>query len=169
MAQLARLQVKRPDVQNVAVTRDVGLQWDRGIGRRRREDDRVAVDELGTGLVLRPEGDLGFLPGVEIESEELVVAADPRSVYDELAVRRIGRCAIAEGILGQVGYDPVLEVDREDVSDPFTQRVEATNPPSGEKDGDSGSSTVFIGMRSSTFWVSTFWTIKLRSFSLRTK
>jgi len=41
--------------------------------------------------------------------------------------------------------------------------------PSGENDGDSGSSTDFIGIRSSTFFVSTFWIISERSFSVRTK
>ena len=41
--------------------------------------------------------------------------------------------------------------------------------PSGEKFGDSGSSTDFIGMRSSIFRVSTFWMISVRSFSVRTK
>ena len=41
--------------------------------------------------------------------------------------------------------------------------------PSGEKIGDSGSSTDFIGSFTSIFFVSTFWTISVRSFSVRTK
>ena len=45
----------------------------------------------------------------------------------------------------------------------------ATNLPSGENDGDSGSSTDFIGIRSSMFRVSTFWMTSVRSFSVRTK
>ena len=45
----------------------------------------------------------------------------------------------------------------------------ATEWPSEEKAGDSGSSTVFIGMRSSILRVSTFWMISVRSFSVRTK
>ena len=45
----------------------------------------------------------------------------------------------------------------------------AMNLPSGENDGDSGSSTDFNGMRSSIARVSTFCTISVRSFSVRTK
>ena len=45
----------------------------------------------------------------------------------------------------------------------------ATCVPSGEKLGDSGSSTVFISMRCSILPVSTFWTISVRCFSVRTK
>ena len=41
--------------------------------------------------------------------------------------------------------------------------------PSGEKLGDSGSSTDFIGIRSSIFAVRTFWMMSVRSFSVRTK
>ena len=43
------------------------------------------------------------------------------------------------------------------------------NLPSGEKHGASGSSTDFIATRVSIFRVSTFWTISVRSFSVRTK
>ena len=41
--------------------------------------------------------------------------------------------------------------------------------PSGEKPGDSGSSTDFIGMRISIWRVNTFWTMSVRSFSVRTR
>src|SRR5262249_35767903 len=41
--------------------------------------------------------------------------------------------------------------------------------PSGEKQGDSGSSTDFIGIRISIFLVRTFCTMRLRSFSVLTK
>ena len=41
--------------------------------------------------------------------------------------------------------------------------------PSGEKLGDSGSSTDFIATRSSMFRVRTFCTMSVRSFSVRTK
>src|SRR5438309_417531 len=41
--------------------------------------------------------------------------------------------------------------------------------PSGEKSGDSGSSTVLISILSSTFLVSTFWMTSVRVFSLLTK
>ena len=45
----------------------------------------------------------------------------------------------------------------------------ATSLPSGEKSGDSGASTVFIGMRISIFCETTFCRISERSFSVRTK
>ena len=38
--------------------------------------------------------------------------------------------------------------------------------PSGEKLGDSGSSSVVIAIRSSIFVVSTFWMMSVRSFSI---
>ena len=41
--------------------------------------------------------------------------------------------------------------------------------PSGEKSGDSGASTVVIGMRTSILRVTTFCTTSERSFSVRTK
>src|SRR5919201_4804976 len=41
--------------------------------------------------------------------------------------------------------------------------------PSGEKSGDSGSSTVLISIISSTFLVNTFWMTSVRVFSRRTK
>jgi hypothetical protein len=40
--------------------------------------DGVVVDELRRGLVLRAEGDLRLLLGVEIDAEQLLVPADPR-------------------------------------------------------------------------------------------
>src|SRR5215471_6870562 len=45
----------------------------------------------------------------------------------------------------------------------------ATVWPSGENDGDSGSSTVVIGIRSSIFLVRTFWMSSARSLFVRTK
>ena len=52
---------------------------------------------------------------------------------------------------------------------PPVRAANATLSPSGENAGDSGSSTVFIGIRYSIFRVRTFWTISVRSFSVRTK
>ena len=52
---------------------------------------------------------------------------------------------------------------------PSCSAANAIVRPSGEKLGDSGSSTVFIGIRSSIFLVRTFWMISVRSFSVRTK
>ncbi len=46
LAQLAGLQIERPDVVDVAVLRDLGLERHGRIGRGRREHDRVVVDEL---------------------------------------------------------------------------------------------------------------------------
>ena len=52
---------------------------------------------------------------------------------------------------------------------PFCSAENAIVRPSGEKVGDSGSSTCFIGIRSSICRVSTFSTMSVRSFSVRTK
>jgi len=46
----------------------------------------VLVDERGAGFVLGPEGDLGFGFRIEVEAEQLVVAADAREIDQELAV-----------------------------------------------------------------------------------
>ena len=45
----------------------------------------------------------------------------------------------------------------------------ATVVPSGENDGDSGSSTNRIGSLTSILRFVTFWTMSARSFSVRTK
>jgi hypothetical protein len=67
---------------------------------------------------------LRLLLRVEVEPEQLVVAAHTRGVNQELAVGRIARRAIAEWVLGQIGDDFRLQVDREDVADRVAQRVE---------------------------------------------
>ena len=73
------------------------------IGRRRREHQRVVVDELRRRLVAGAEGELRLLLGVEIEPEQLLVAADARVVDDELAVGRVDRPVVGEIVVGEVG------------------------------------------------------------------
>jgi hypothetical protein len=52
---------------------------------------------------------------------------------------------------------------------PPCSAAKATLRPSGEMSGDSGSSTVRMSMRRSMSRLSTFWTMRVRDFSARTK
>ena len=124
LPELAALLIERPDVEDVAVLRDVGLERHCRIGRRRREHQRVVVEELRRRLVLRAEGELRLLLRVEIEPEQLLVAADAHVVDDELAVRRVDRRRIGERVIGQVGDLARLEIDGVDVADGAAQRGE---------------------------------------------
>ena len=141
-----------------------------GIGRGRREDQRVVVEELCRRLVVGAEGQLRLLLRVEIETEQLLVAADARRVDEELAVRRVDR-AVIEEIVGRQVDDLRRSRDRPCRCRGCRRASPRTPPcvPSSEKFGDSGSSTDFIGTRVSILRVSTFWTISVRSFSVRTK
>ena len=66
-AQLAVLQVERPDVVDVAVARDVGIDRLVRIGRRRREHQRVLIDELRRRIVMRAERQLCLGAGCWID------------------------------------------------------------------------------------------------------
>ena len=57
-----------------------------------------------------------FLPVVEVEPEQLLVAADARDVDEGLAVGRPGRRVVGEVVLGEVDDLLGLEIDREDVA-----------------------------------------------------
>ena len=72
----------------------------------------VAVDEKTSVSASRncaaasscvPKVSCVFLLGVEIEAEQLLVAADARHVDDELAVGRPGRRVVGEVVVGEVG------------------------------------------------------------------
>ena len=116
LLQFAVLQVQRPDVVDVAVARDFRIDRLVRVGRGRREHDRVRVHELGAAVVVRAEGDLRFLPGGEVDPEQLVVAAHACEVDDRLAVGRVGGCVVAEVVVGDVADFPGLEIDDEDVA-----------------------------------------------------
>src|SRR5438105_1394830 len=70
---------------------------------RRREHQRVVVEELRRRVVVRAERQLRLGAGRQIEAENLVVAADARQVDEELAVRRHRRGIVGEVVLRQVG------------------------------------------------------------------
>ena len=140
------------------------------IGGRRREHDRVVVDELRRRLVDGAEGDLRLLLRVEIEPEQLLVAADARVVDDDTCRRASTSARSRELVVGQVGDLLRRQVDREDVADRAAQRrrtqsscrrarttATRARPPSSSS------------MRCSIFRVSTFWMMSVRSFSVRTK
>ena len=133
LPQLARLQIERPDVVDVAVARDVGLERHRRIGRRRREHDRVIVDELRGGLVLRAEGELRLLLGVDVEPPQLVVAADAHVIDDVRAVGRVHRRRVGELVVGQIDDRLRLQIDRVDIADAAAQRVEHNRPAVGRE------------------------------------
>ena len=65
----------------------------------------MVVDELRRRLVLRAERDLRLLLRVEIEPEQLLIAADARVIDDVLPVERVGRRRVGEVVVGQVGHD----------------------------------------------------------------
>ena len=58
LLQLTGLHVERPDVVDVAVARDLGIDRLVRIDRRRREHQRVVVDELGPAVVVGAEREL---------------------------------------------------------------------------------------------------------------
>ena len=141
-----------------------------GIDRRRREHERVVVDELRAAVVVRAERELRLLARGEVEREQLVVAADARQVDDRLAVGRPGRRVVAERVVGDVADFAALEVDDEDVAGGALTRPEnATFLPSGLMSGDSGMSTVLSSIRCSILPVTTFWRISVFCFSVRAK
>ena len=100
-----------------AVLGDVGIDRLGRIGRRRREHQRVGVDELRAALVVRAEGELRGLAGREIEPEQLLVAAHALEEDDRLAVRRPRRRVVGELVLREVDDLLRLEVDGVDVVD----------------------------------------------------
>ena len=117
----------------------------------------VAVDEktivwsstnCAARLVVRAEGELRLLLRVEVEPEQLLVAADARVVDEELAVGRVGR-PVVEEIVGREVDDLLRCRDRPCRCRRCRRAAPRTRPcrPSGEKLGDSGSSTDFIGTR----------------------
>ncbi len=124
LPQLTGFQVQRPDVVDVAVPGDFGLERHRRIRPRGREHDRVVVDELRRRLVLRPERELGLRLRRQIELEQLLVPAHARAVEDVGAVGRVHRPGVAEGVVGEVDDFLRLEVDRVDVADAAAQRRE---------------------------------------------
>ena len=86
LAQLVRGEVERPDVRNGAVARHGNRQRHARIRRRRREDDRAIVHELGVGVVVAAERELPFGAGGEHQLEQLVVRADARRVDEGRAI-----------------------------------------------------------------------------------
>ena len=148
LLQLAVLQVERPDVVDVAVLARPPARAARSGSVAVDENTmRVVVDELRRRFVVRAEGELRLLLGVEIEPEQLLVAADARVVDDELAVGRVGRRRSRRSRRSvRLVICLGVEIDREDVADRrCAAPANAIVRPSGEKAGDSGSSTVFIG------------------------
>jgi hypothetical protein len=124
LAQLPRLQVQRPDVIDVAVARNLRVNRLGRIGRRRREHQRLGVEELRGGIVVRAERQLGLLAGRHIKPEQLLVAADPRDVDDRSAVGRPARAGVGESVLGDVGHFARGEIDDPDVAYAPLQRGE---------------------------------------------
>ena len=147
LPQLAVLQAERPDVVDVAVARDLGIDRLRRIGGRRREHERVGVEELRRGVVVRAEGELRLLAGRQVDAEQLLVAADARQVDERTAVRRPGRAGVGEVVLGDVG-DLARSAGRRRRCRRRRPAApaKATRRPSGEMSGDSGSSTVRMSM-----------------------
>ena len=128
LPQLAVLQIERPDVVDLAVARHVRIDRLRGIGGGRREDQRVGIQELRRGIVVRPERQLCLLAGGHVDAEQLLVAADACDVDDGPAIRRPGGRGIGERVLGDVGDLLRLQVANEDVSRPVLKRGEGDLP-----------------------------------------
>ena len=135
---VAGVQVERPDVVDVAVLRDLGIDRRCGVGGRRGEDDRVIVDELGRGLIVRAEGDLRLPLRGEIHPEQLLIAADAGVVDDELAVGRVGRPVIEEVVGREVDHLERLQIHRVDVADAAAQRRKRDQPAVGRETGRFG-------------------------------
>ena len=129
LAQLAGDQAQRPDVEDVAVARDLGLDRLRRVHRGRREHQRRAVDELGLPLVVGAEGELRLLLGRQVEAEQLLVAADTRQVDDRLAVGRNRRRVVGKRVVGEVGDVARGGVEQEDVADGVAQARERDVAP----------------------------------------
>ena len=94
---------------------------------------RVVVDELRRGLVVRAEGELRLLLRVEVEPEQLLVAADARVVDEELAVGRVGRRRSRRSRRREVDDLLGLEIDGVDVADAAAQRRERDRPAVGRE------------------------------------
>ena len=77
----------------------------------------MIIDELRCGFVLRAESELRFLLRIEVQPEQLLIAAHPRVVDDERAVERIGRAVVGEVVVGQVGDLLGSEIHRVDIAD----------------------------------------------------
>ena len=71
LPQLVGLQVERPDVVDVAVARDLGVERLIRVGRGRREHQRVGVDELRPAVVVRAERELRLLAGGQVSRNSL--------------------------------------------------------------------------------------------------
>ena len=146
--ELAGLQVERPDVVDVAVARDLRVDRLRRIGGRRREHQRVGVEELRRRVVVGAEGQLGLLPGLEVQPKQLLVAADPGDVDDRApSGDQVGPESPNESLVTLVICLGV-EVQDEDVADAALERRKPIFRPSGEKSGDSdrpASSTGYAG------------------------
>jgi len=89
-----------------------------------REDDRIRVHELRGRVVVRAERHLRLRPGLGIEPEQLLVAADARDIEDVLAVGRPRRTRVGEVVLGDVGDLLRVEIEHEDVADGALQAGE---------------------------------------------
>jgi hypothetical protein len=124
LPELAVLQAQRPQIEDVAVARDFRRQRRRRVGRRRREDERVGVEELRRAFVLGAEGELGLCLRVEIEPEQLLIPADAGEIYDRPAVGRVDRRVVAELVVREVRDLTVARVEPEDVADRTAQAAE---------------------------------------------
>ena len=124
LPELAVFQVERPDVVDGAVARHLRIDRLRRVGGGGREDERVLVHELRRRVVVGAEGELRLLAGVDVEAEQLLVAADARHVDDVLAVGRPRGAGIAEVVLRQVGDHARLQIEHEDVADAAFERGE---------------------------------------------
>ena len=111
-----------------------------------------------------------FLPVVDVEAEQLLVAADPRHVDDGLPVGRPGRPGVGERVLGQVGDLPRREVDARRCRScrPAAPRT----PPScrrARRRATPARPASACRSAASMSRVSTFCRISVRDFSARTK
>ena len=124
LVQLAVLQIQRPDVEDLAVARDLRLD---GIGRidgSRREHDRAVVDELRAALVVRAERHLRLLSRRKVEPEQLVVGADPLQMQEAVPVGGVDGRVVRQRVLGQVRDLVGVEFDPVDVAHGPRQRRE---------------------------------------------
>ena len=121
LAEVAVAQVERPQVEDLAVADDLGVDHGGRIGGRRGKDEGVGVEELRGRLVVGAEGQLRLGAARQVEPEQLVVAADAREVDERVAVRRDGRRVVGEAVAREVAHLARLEVDLEDVTDGVPQ------------------------------------------------